>query len=182
MWRMWPRLFYQPRFEMQIWWSNDITTWRNYERAYWIRYNGFEASCSSGPNFNHSSPKTASQSDQQSAGWRPIQRWRPRWYPLERTVENQHGAIVDIRVTDTDANAYKHQNPHDVLRNKRRRKRICKCTHQSSNTASNQSLHPSSRVRSPYSDQNSTLRKKWDMCSYQVKGSGFNNVHSSTES
>ena len=30
--------------------------------------------------------------------------------------KNQVETIVDIRVTDTDANAYKHQNPHDVLR------------------------------------------------------------------
>jgi hypothetical protein len=29
---------------------------------------------------------------------------------------SQHETIVDIRVTDTDANAYKHQNPYDVLR------------------------------------------------------------------
>jgi hypothetical protein len=38
---------------------------------------------------------------------------------------NQHETIVDIRVTDTDANAYKHQNPHDVdySENKRRRRR-----------------------------------------------------------
>jgi hypothetical protein len=28
--------------------------------------------------------------------------------------KNQHETIVDIRATDTDANAYNHQNPHEV--------------------------------------------------------------------
>jgi hypothetical protein len=37
--------------------------------------------------------------------------------------KNQHETIVDIRVTDTDANAYTHQNPHDVLRRQEKDKR-----------------------------------------------------------
>ena len=37
--------------------------------------------------------------------------------------KNQHETIVDIRVTDTDANAYKHQNPHDVLRKQEKEKK-----------------------------------------------------------
>jgi hypothetical protein len=30
--------------------------------------------------------------------------------------QNQHDTIIDIRVTDTDANAYKHSDPHIVLK------------------------------------------------------------------
>jgi hypothetical protein len=37
--------------------------------------------------------------------------------------KNQHETIVDIRVTDTDANAYKHQNPYDVLRKQEKEKK-----------------------------------------------------------
>jgi hypothetical protein len=37
--------------------------------------------------------------------------------------KNQHEAMVDIRVTDTDANAYKHQNPLDVLRKQEKEKK-----------------------------------------------------------
>jgi hypothetical protein len=36
--------------------------------------------------------------------------------------KNQHETIVDIRVTDTDANAYKHQIPMTNSENKRRRR------------------------------------------------------------
>jgi hypothetical protein len=47
--------------------------------------------------------------------------------------KNQHETRVDIRVTDTDANAYKHQNPHDVLRTQEKEKRkkyLCPCLEQ----------------------------------------------------
>jgi hypothetical protein len=37
--------------------------------------------------------------------------------------KNQHETIVDIRVTDTDSNAYKHLNPHDVLQKQEKEKR-----------------------------------------------------------
>ena len=37
--------------------------------------------------------------------------------------QNQHETIVDIRVTDTDANAYKHSNPHVVLKRQEKEKR-----------------------------------------------------------
>jgi hypothetical protein len=37
--------------------------------------------------------------------------------------KNQHETMVDIRVIDTDANAYKHQNPHDVLRKQEKEKK-----------------------------------------------------------
>jgi hypothetical protein len=30
--------------------------------------------------------------------------------------KSQHETIIDVRVTDTDAKAYRHQNPYDVLR------------------------------------------------------------------
>jgi hypothetical protein len=42
---------------------------------------------------------------------------------FRRLWKNQHETIVDIRVTDTDANAYKHQNPHDVLRKQEKEKK-----------------------------------------------------------
>jgi hypothetical protein len=37
--------------------------------------------------------------------------------------KNRHETIVDIRVTDTDATAYKHQNPYDVLRKQEKEKK-----------------------------------------------------------
>ena len=37
--------------------------------------------------------------------------------------KNQHETIIDIRVTDTDANAYKHSNPYEVLRRQEKEKR-----------------------------------------------------------
>jgi hypothetical protein len=47
--------------------------------------------------------------------------------------KNQHKTIAEIRVTDTDANAYEHQNPHDVLRKQEKEKRkkyLCPCLEQ----------------------------------------------------
>jgi hypothetical protein len=37
--------------------------------------------------------------------------------------KNRHETIVDIRVTDTDANAYKHQNLYDVLQKQEKEKK-----------------------------------------------------------
>jgi hypothetical protein len=37
--------------------------------------------------------------------------------------KSQHETIIDIRVTDTDANTYKHQNPYDVLRKQEKEKK-----------------------------------------------------------
>jgi hypothetical protein len=37
--------------------------------------------------------------------------------------KNQYETIIDIRVTATDANAFKHQNPHDVLRKQEKEKK-----------------------------------------------------------
>jgi hypothetical protein len=37
--------------------------------------------------------------------------------------KNQHETIVDIRVTDTDANTHKHQNPQDLLRKQEKEKK-----------------------------------------------------------
>jgi hypothetical protein len=38
-------------------------------------------------------------------------------------MENPHGTIVDIRVSDTDANVYKHQNSHGEFRKQEKEKR-----------------------------------------------------------
>jgi hypothetical protein len=147
--------------------------------------------------------------------------------------------MVDIRFTDTDANAYKCQNPHDALRRQETEKRkkylrlcleqrrsfvpwwfphmvssdlrlmfcsnrlhfdlqqngnsmfcckgICKCTHQSSDTASNQCLHlrfPSPSIqnepaRSPMARwcRPMTLRNHGHFtktCSYKLQSRGPN--------
>jgi hypothetical protein len=37
--------------------------------------------------------------------------------------KNQHETIIDIRVTDTDQHAYRHQNPHDVLKKQEKEKK-----------------------------------------------------------
>ena len=37
--------------------------------------------------------------------------------------KNQHETIIDIRVTDTDQHAYRHQNPYDVLKKQEKEKK-----------------------------------------------------------
>jgi hypothetical protein len=37
--------------------------------------------------------------------------------------KSQHETIIDVRVTDTDSKAYRHQNPYDVLRKQEKEKK-----------------------------------------------------------